>query len=751
MTSLFSSSKWNTSPTAYWTIQYEHQRSGANMQYRFYWKVWLGYSDSYYYNGIRLKLFIDGSQKDITVKAYSKNETGWNYEGTTEWYTVSNKASGTTAFYAQLYDTNTGATKITSSTYQLAVIASQATITGADNFNDEQNPTIYYTNAAGNDVTSLQACISFDGSAANIGYRDVPKTGTSYTFQLTDAERNVLRNGTPANSRKLYFYLRTVVGSNEYFDRVEKELTIVNANPTFAASQVTYKDTNSATVAVTGNNQQIVQNKSVLAVTFTGATAIKGAKIASYSVSVNGVAKALSAAGTIEIGTVNANSDLSLVVTAIDSRGNSTPVYKTVTIIPYAEPSVTPFTNYKSIVCERCDANGTPADEGTFLKLVVQGKWNTLTNEKNTASVKVKATYTGYDSGWVNVPATAIGGGASNNYFKWYDINTKVTGLTLDTTKAYTVTIRCIDSIGAYKDIPYTIPTSDVCLHLRKGGKGAAFGEYSQEANALSVASDWEFKAKGFAVMQNGYFVHSGAGVDGSNGYVKIAEITVKNTYVNTPIRFSVSQRGVRQNDVTFMFNGVDNLDPDIYFFNYEGTEFTAYMGKIAASTWGIYIKKRQAYDHISITEINIPKGLKTWVAIRWCNDLVAESELPEKKTLCVQLYTDYVVEKGTSGIWTYRKWQSGISECWGSQDATPTTMTAFDRVYYFDTEVAFPANLFVNGVYDVQTTVFSKNGGLYWASPYNCSTEKTTVRVMGGDSTVRTSTIWYSIKGKWK
>lgn len=27
----------------------------------------------------------------------------------------------------------------------------------------------------------------------------------------------------------------------------------------------------------------------------------------------------------------------------------------------------------------------------------------------------------------------------------------------------------------------------------------------------------------------------------------------------------------------------------------------------------------------------------------------------------------DYVVEQGTSGIWTYRKWASGIAECWSS------------------------------------------------------------------------------------
>ena len=26
----------------------------------------------------------------------------------------------------------------------------------------------------------------------------------------------------------------------------------------------------------------------------------------------------------------------------------------------------------------------------------------------------------------------------------------------------------------------------------------------------------------------------------------------------------------------------------------------------------------------------------------------------------------DYIVEEGTSGIWTYRKWNSGIAECWG-------------------------------------------------------------------------------------
>lgn len=35
------------------------------------------------------------------------------------------------------------------------------------------------------------------------------------------------------------------------------------------------------------------------------------------------------------------------------------------------------------------------------------------------------------------------------------------------------------------------------------------------------------------------------------------------------------------------------------------------------------------------------------------------------------EMSEDYIVEEGTSGIWTYRKWSSGISECWGKHSAT--------------------------------------------------------------------------------
>lgn len=39
----------------------------------------------------------------------------------------------------------------------------------------------------------------------------------------------------------------------------------------------------------------------------------------------------------------------------------------------------------------------------------------------------------------------------------------------------------------------------------------------------------------------------------------------------------------------------------------------------------------------------------------------------------------DFVTEQGTSGIWSYRKWKSGIKECWGRPDALDLTPAGVD------------------------------------------------------------------------
>lgn len=222
----------------------------------------------------------------------------------------------------------------------LTKIPRQANLTSAPDFNDEANPTIGYSNPAGNSVSSLDACISLTGSRDDIGYRAVSKTGSSYTFNLTEAERNVLRGACPnSNSLSVKFYLRTVISGNTYYSILAKTMTIVNGNPTFSDSNITYKDSNSTTVAVTGNNQKLVQNLSNLLATITSATAKKSASISKYEATINGVTKTITSAGNIDFGVINSANNLTLSVKVTDSRGNTVTASKTVTFLAWVLPT----------------------------------------------------------------------------------------------------------------------------------------------------------------------------------------------------------------------------------------------------------------------------------------------------------------------------------------------------------------------------------------------------------------------------
>lgn len=320
--------------------------------------------------------------------------------------TRSFSASATIEMYA------TGAYYSGSNSWTLTSIPRKATVKTAPNFNDEDNPTITYENKAGNSVSSLDAGIFLDGWTAVVDYRAIPKTGSSYTFDLTTEERNAIRAAMPnANSMTVRFYIQTVIGSNTFLDYKEATVSIVNGNPTF--SNFTYADTNSTTTTITGNNQYIIQNKSTLRATITSAnkaTANKSATMVQYDVNIgsySGSAAYSTSNINYNIGTVNATTNQTLTISARDSRDNLTSVQKAVNIVPYSSPSIvataTRYANFES--------NTTIKVSGAMSLLKVAGTTKNAVNASNGVKYRYKQSDSSTWGSWNNIASTTAADG----------------------------------------------------------------------------------------------------------------------------------------------------------------------------------------------------------------------------------------------------------------------------------------------------------------------------------------------------
>lgn len=247
------------------------------------------------------------------------------------------KVSGTTLANIN----STGSTSIT-----LDTIPRYATIYSPNSPTDEGSFGFFYSNPAGEQVTTLQACVSLDGTTATIPYQDVPKTGSSsFVMNMTTANRNTLRNAfTTSNSGTIWYILKTTLNGNTNYDKVSVTMTIINANPVFTTSNLGYQDTIASVIAVTGDNQKLVAQNSKVQINWTSPTLLKGAtfkniKFTFGGLIINPAYTSTSASGSyLATGGLLGNINVTAVVT--DSRNNTTSVNLPIPVIPYNKPVI---------------------------------------------------------------------------------------------------------------------------------------------------------------------------------------------------------------------------------------------------------------------------------------------------------------------------------------------------------------------------------------------------------------------------
>ena len=216
-----------------------------------------------------------------------------------------------------------------SETVALDDIPRFATLTAAPNFNDEQDPTIGFSNPAGSNAASVEACISLDGEKADVAYKSLGNaTSGSYTFSLTPGDREVLLKATTKNSRTVYFIIRTVIGGSTGEIKYPVTFTVKDPMPEITPN---IQDVNEKTKDLTGDSNKLVRYFSNAQITI-GAQAQKESAITSQKVT-NG-SKSLTADGTIQ-----AVESASFTFSATDSRRNTTKKTVTQEFVSYIKPT----------------------------------------------------------------------------------------------------------------------------------------------------------------------------------------------------------------------------------------------------------------------------------------------------------------------------------------------------------------------------------------------------------------------------
>ena len=346
-----------------------------------------------------------------------------------------------------------------------------ATITGANNINDEENPSMTFNTTQ---EGAINVWIECNPVGIHISRDNIPNTG-SYLFNLSDAERNILRSAiVSGTSGTLRYGMTTVSGNSSYQSFVDKSISLINYKPTF--ENYTFADTNPITVALTGNNQNLIKGKSTLVTTISSANkmiANKQATPVSYRTNVGSKSATAEYSSNNDVNMTLDNIDGGIIyVTATDSRGNSESVTKTTTIYEHSAPVIS------NMGFERQGGISSTVNiigSGTYATTNFGAYQNTIT----------KIEYS-LDNGstWSDITSKF---NISNGAFSNKSSGNTATGFTVGT--EYNVIFRVIDGAGEYilssSTSNFSLTSGEPLLDINKTKKSLGINCIADEENAI--------------------------------------------------------------------------------------------------------------------------------------------------------------------------------------------------------------------------------------------------------------------------
>lgn len=394
-----------------------------------------------------------------------------------------------------------------------------------------------------------------------------------------------------------------------------------------------------------------VQGKTTVKLTAT-ATAGDGSSIASYTYSGAGINTTVTT-NTATTSTLQVSGSQTYTVSVKDARGRTASKTVSITVYPYANPTIGP------VSVQRCDANGNLTESGTYAKYTVNSSYSAV-NAKNTRTVTVAyssnngSTYSAETTlqattDTANTKTGVYGGGA------------------FAISSAYVIRFTIKDAYGATKTITAPLQSAARPINIRSNGKGVSIGAMStKDAFEVSMTADF----------------NSTLNVDGAttlNSNLTVAGTTTTTGVINSKNSINMGGLNGQTAELQVRFsNPTTSTNPhNAYLYGGNPSSTTAIGLYDAQNTRGVLVYSDGA-NTITFGDANT------------------------KSYFNGKLLSDFVVEQGVSSSWNYMKWNSGKSEAWRSIELgeVPLTTKMIDGVYsstsYNGRSLTLPTGLFI-------------------------------------------------------
>lgn len=428
MATIASNVTWGSSPKIYFDFSYEKKREGSTQYYKITVSCDPLTGSSYFGYPIYLRIKLDGTTAATkTLKSASPSQWSSAKTYTTDWLEVPNKTTGTTSLAIRIYS-GSGSSRDKTYNYSLDIDPAASKISATD-ANIESTSTISIKKYDAGFYTKVYYQAAGQSSKTLIF---ASETDTSYGWTVPSSLYSLI-----PNDKEIEITLSCATYSEGTLIGTETcTMTATTAaskcNPAVSVIAV---DTNTNTVALTGNNKKIVKGFSDVAATVT-AKAYNSASISSVSVTCGSAKKT----GTSV--TFSKAESATIKATATDSRGYSNSATASgLTLINYIVPTIVATISRESPTSDTVNISAT-------------GKWFNGSFGSVTNTLKVQVRYkpknqTSYEDTdeYVDMIVTTSG--------NTYSASVSLTGL--DYTQAYSIRIRVSDAIHVY-DGPLAAP-----------------------------------------------------------------------------------------------------------------------------------------------------------------------------------------------------------------------------------------------------------------------------------------------------